>query len=265
MANWDSEKDQDDSPREPWLDDEDDSGSGFAEQEARTDFAALGEPAQLELGDDDTRLPWLEGDDDFEEQGGYGTGQVVTLLVLGLLAIGVIVGGVWWALQDKPESAMVADGGVIPAPKEPYKVKPADPGGEIVAGTGDTSFAVAEGQSRLVRIDDKPAPAPKPGFEAVGKPQGAPSAAPSSGPTSAPVSGPGVQVGAYSTREAAEKGWATLQQRYTALSGVSHRVVEGQADIGKVYRLQAVPGDAAAARTLCSGLKAAGLSCQVKN
>jgi len=264
MANWNDGNRDDNRPKdgqhEPWLDDEDDS---VGEEEARTDFADLSEPAQLELGDDDARLPWLEGDDDFEEQGGYGTGQVVTLLLLGLVAIGVIVGGIWWALRDKPESAMVADGGVIAAPKEPYKVRPENPGGEIVAGTGDTSFAVAEGQSRLVQIDDKPVPAPKPGFEAVSKP-GA-SAPPTSAATAAPVSGVGVQVGAYSTREAAEKGWATLQQRYTALSGVSHRIVEGQADIGKVYRLQAVPGSAAAAQSLCSGLKAAGLSCQVKN
>jgi hypothetical protein len=42
-------------------------------------------------------------------------------------------------------------------------------------------------------------------------------------------------------------------------------VVEGQADIGTVYRLQAITADAGAAHALCSQLKAAGLACQVKN
>ena len=71
--------------------------------------------------------------------------------------------------------------------------------------------------------------------------------------------------GAFSTREAAEAGWSKLAGKHSALSGVSHRVVEGQADIGKVYRLQAVSGDAGAARALCGKLKAAGVNCQVKN
>jgi hypothetical protein len=42
-------------------------------------------------------------------------------------------------------------------------------------------------------------------------------------------------------------------------------VVEGKADIGTVYRLQALAGDAAGATDLCARLKAAGVACQVKN
>jgi hypothetical protein len=72
-------------------------------------------------------------------------------------------------------------------------------------------------------------------------------------------------VAAYSTRASAEAGWARLSTQYELLSGVSHRIVEGTADIGTVYRLQAVPGDAAAAQALCAKLKAEGLACQVKN
>jgi hypothetical protein len=75
----------------------------------------------------------------------------------------------------------------------------------------------------------------------------------------------GVQVGAYSSKAAAEAGWDKLVgQAGGALSGLSHRVVEGSADIGKVYRLQAVAGDAGAANALCAKLKGAGISCQVK-
>ena len=42
-------------------------------------------------------------------------------------------------------------------------------------------------------------------------------------------------------------------------------MIEGKADIGTVYRLQAIAADAAAARTLCGQLRSAGLACQVKD
>lgn len=198
------------------------------------------ESGELALGEDDMRLPWLESDDEELEDGGYSTGQVAGLVLFGLAAIVLIGAGIWYVLSDGPETELVADGATIEAPETPYKVRPENPGGEKVAGTGDTSFAVAEGETRQVRIGDAP-PAPQ-------------------------VSGVGVQVGAYSNRETAEKGWTTLSQRYAAiLSGVPHRIVEGTADIGTVYRLQAVPGDGAAATRLCEALKAAGLSCQVKH
>lgn len=229
--------------------------------------AGFEKPAQLDLGEDDVRLPWLEGDDE-EEEVRSGLGQSALLVVLGVLAIALILGSVLWLTRKKPET-LVADGGTIAAPKEPYKVKPENPGGEVVAGTGDTSFAVAEGQRRQTKIggDEQPATdatknvkvAANPASEA-GEPAAKPSVA-----APAPVKGVGVQVGAYASKEAAEAGWTTLKSQYSALSGVSHRVVQGQADIGTVYRLQAVPGDAAAARSLCAGMKSAGLSCQVKN
>jgi hypothetical protein len=41
-------------------------------------------------------------------------------------------------------------------------------------------------------------------------------------------------------------------------------VVEGKADIGTVYRLQALAGDTGAATSLCSHLEADGVKCQVK-
>lgn len=234
------------------------------------------EPArQLDLGEEDARLPWLEGDDEDHEDEKSGMGQSTMLVIAGLAALAVIVGSVFWALRGREDAPLVADGGVIAAPKEPYKVKPDNPGGEVVAGTGDTSFAVAEGQSRAPQIDGRPvddgddaakAKAPSPGFEAMTPASRAlpkPGAAPAA--SAAPAGGAGVQVGAYSSREAAEAGWTALKSQYAPLAAVSHRVVQGKADIGTVYRLQAVPGDAAAARTLCSGMKGAGLSCQVKN
>ncbi|HKR93195.1 SPOR domain-containing protein [Novosphingobium sp.] len=233
-----------------------------------SEHSGFDQPPQLALGDEDVRLPWLEGDDEYEEENGSGVGQGLLLAVLGLVAIGVIVGGLFWAMHKKSAEPLVATGGVIAAPKEPYKVRPQNPGGEVVAGTGDTSFAVAEGQSRQVQIDGKDEEA-KPGADASGKaapkaslPQGTATAAAA---PSAPSGGVGVQVGAYSSKDTAEAGWNALKTQYSALAGVSHRVLQGQADIGIVYRLQAVPGDLAAAKSLCNGMRGAGLSCQVKN
>ena len=243
---------------------------GSADHSAETSYegeTAFEQPPQLALGDDDVRLPWLEGDDDdLEDERGSGFGQGMLLVLLGLAAIGVLVGGLFWATRDKGDEQLVADGGVIAAPKQPYKVKPANPGGEVVAGTGDTSFAVAEGKSSQVQIDGKDE-TPKPGFDTAPKREPEPKASGSVAvPPAAPApSGVGVQVGAYSSKVAAEAGWNALKTQYSALSGVSHRIVQGQADIGTVYRLQAVPGDLAAAKALCSGMKTAGLSCQVKN
>ncbi len=228
---------------------------------------------QLELEDDDDgRLPWLEGDDDYNDEPGSG-GGMLRLVLIGVAALAVIVGGIWWTTNRKPDAALIADGGVIEAPDAPYKEKPADPGGKTFEGTGDTSFAVSEGKSRPVRLGQDDAPKPgvdlssAPAVKPPGKPAAATAPAPAtpSAAAAAPASGPGVQVGAFSSRELAETGWTRLSQRYSALSGLRHRVIEGQADIGTVYRLQAVAGSEAAAQGLCSRLKSAGLACQVKN
>jgi hypothetical protein len=250
---------------EPGFEDED----GFAHAPAapgheRTLDSRFEHTGELDLGDEDVRLPWLEGDDEDEEERGAGAGQLIAMVLAGLLAIGLIVGVIWWIQRDRPDETLVADGETIQAPATPYKTKPANPGGEVVAGTGDTSFAVAEGQTRQVRMgSDAPVPTSTPATTSKSDASPSPSAAASSA-ASTDMSGAGVQIGAYSTRESADKGWTRLSQQYEALSGMKYRIVEGRADIGTVYRLQAVPGDAAAANRLCGTLKAAGLSCQVK-
>lgn len=251
-----------DTTRPDGTEDEDDvfeAGNGDAGE------ASEPQTSQLDLGDDEVSLPWLEGDDDEEEFEQHNTGQLIGLVLAGLLVIGLIVGGIWWATGDSGNTALVAEGGVIEAPDEPYKERPEDPGGKTFEGTGDTSFAVSEGQTRPARLA-KESPTPAPGFTALEKaqPAGA-SADKGQGAKAAEVEGVGVQVAAYSTRSSAEAGWNTLKQQYEALSGLRHRIVEGQADIGTVYRLQAVTDDAGSAKALCGQLKAAGLNCQVKN
>lgn len=214
------------------------------------------ETGRLEFGDDDVRLPWLEtdGDDEADFQT-YNAGQLVALLILGVLALAVIGGGIWWALSHRKNEAMVADGSVIAAPSQPYKERPKDAGGKTFAGTGDTAFAVSEGQTRPAKLGDVPAP------KVV---EAAPSPSASAAAAQPAAEGVGVQVAAYSNRAQAEAGWTRLSTQYEALSGLKHRVVEGSADIGTVYRLQVLAGDVAGANALCGKLKAAGLACQVK-
>jgi hypothetical protein len=212
--------------------------------------------AQLAFAEDEVRLPWLESDDDDDEgYPGYNTGQVVALFIIGLLALAVIGGGIWWAVGQRRDNVQVASGGIIAAPGQPYKERPKNPGGKTFAGTGDTSFAVSEGQTRPAKLGESP----------EAKPAAQPSPKPSAAAPAEETGGVGVQVAAYSNRAQAEAGWTRLSGQYEALASVKHRVVEGQADIGTVYRLQAVAPDARAAHALCGQLKSVGLACQVKN
>jgi hypothetical protein len=223
-------------------------------EDADDDFEA--EAAQARgLGlDDDERLPWLESADDIDADEGFDGGRVIGFVLLGMVALAMIVGAVWFATNRGGPGP--ADGSLIRAEKGPYKVAPDDPGGKTFAGTGDTSYAVAQGENRSGSVA-APSPSPTPQAAATAAPRPASSPAPSGG-------GVGVQVGAYTSATDAEAGWSALSGRHEALKGVSHRVVEGQADFGRVFRLQAVAGDLAAANALCATLKAAGQGCQVK-
>lgn len=220
------------------------------------------EAEQLDLGADDERLPWLEGDDDVQEAG-VDTARIAAFGVIGLLVIVLVVGGIWWATHGRLGGGPKPDGSTIAAAPGPYKTKPVNPGGKTFVGTGDESFAVAEGQSRegVLATDT----APKPSIDAATVANTKPTATPTAKPVAEPeVAGVGVQVGAYSNRATAEAGWSKLLTQLPALQGVKHRVVEGQADIGTVYRLQAVAATLAEANSLCSKLKATGGACQVK-
>jgi hypothetical protein len=211
---------------------------------------------QLILADPDERLPWLESVDD-DEPDGADTSRMVAFALTGLLAVVALVGLLWWLTRDRPDPAMVADGSVIEAPAA-YKERPEKPGGTEVSGTGNTSFAVGEGRNVETRIG-----------AGTSTPAAIPSATSSSGASTAAAApavaaGVGVQVGAYSTKATAEAGWQQLASRLAPLQGRSHRVLEGTADSGTIYRLQAVAGSVAEAEELCRNLRAAGGDCQVK-
>ena len=211
---------------------------------------------QLALADERERLPWLDADDDEDEAVATDGARMFGFVLIGLMALVALIGGIWWASHRASDPALVADGSTIPAPVQPYKEAPKNPGGKTFGGTGDSAFAVSEGQTRPAKLAPA-APASRPGLSPAKVPA-------SSANPSATATGPVVQVGAYSTQATAETGWSKLAAQYSTLAGLKHQIVEGQADIGTVYRLQVLPGEAGGAQALCSRLKAAGLACQVK-
>ena len=218
---------------------------------------------ELAFDDTDAGLPWLESDEEDEEIAGFDTTRLLGVGLIMLVALGVIIGGIWWLTNGDAGGGPEPDGSLIAAPSEPFKSVPENPGGKTFPGTGDTSFAVGEGQTREGRLAENDASAQS-GSQA--DPQASSDAEPegqSAGDNPLP-SGTAVQVGAYPSRAAAEAGWTGLTRQTDVLSGVSHRVLEARADIGTVYRLQAVGGDRANAQRLCAALKADGIVCLVK-
>ncbi len=214
---------------------------------------------QLDLADDES-LPWLEAGEDEDEAAGFDTSRLWLMGVLALALLAVVIGGIWF-FSNQASDEPPADGSVIAAPDAPYKTKPENPGGKTFAGTGDTSFAVGEGQTREGKLAE-PAGAPAAGSGESASPTIASTV--NTGSRRAPLPGTAVQVGAYPRRADAQAAWSNLIRQTEALNGVEHRVVEAQVDIGRVYRLQALAGDRASANRLCAALKADGLACFVK-
>jgi hypothetical protein len=222
--------------------------------------------------DADDRLPWLEA---VEEEGGEGGPSALKLIVavlIGLAAIGGIVGGIFWMGNR--------DGGgngapeVIAAAEGPYKVKPDSPGGMTVEGQGETAFDAAQGGTPNASIDtsavteapvtaqpkaSEPAPAAKePPLLHAPAPTNAP-AATADAPAAAPAAGGGsIQLGAFPNGAAAEKAWKALSGRFTYLAPLSHSVVAAQVNGKTYYRLRA---SGAGAAGICGRLKVAGEQC----
>jgi hypothetical protein len=221
------------------------------------------------LGNDD-RLPWLEA---VEEEGGESGPSALKLIVavlIGLAAIGGIVGGIFWlgnrdgAENGAPELIAAADG--------PYKVKPDSPGGMTVEGQGETAFDAAQGGSPNASIDtsavaEAPVTAqPKAQAPAAKEPSLLQAPAPSNEPAakaeaSAPAAAGGgatIQLGAFPSGAAAEKAWKALSGRFAYLAPLSHSVVQANVNGKTYYRLRA---SGAGSEGICGRLKVAGEQC----
>jgi len=224
-----------------------------------------------ELADED-RLPWLEAVEEDDGEGGPGLAKLIAAIFIGLVAIGVIVGGLFW-LGNRGGPA--AGGDLIAAPGGDYKVRPENPGGMNVQGTGDTSFAASEGAQpkgnlNVNAVPETPvtqAPAPK------AQPQSqAPAPAPQTPPRPAPAppqpapapaaAGATIQLGAFSSQAGATNAWRALSGRFRYLAPLSHSVVPVQSGGRTLYRLRASgPG----AGDICRRLRVAGEDCSAVN
>ena len=99
-------------------------------------------------GDDD-RLPWLETvEEDYRE--GPSFGRILLLIFLLLLVIGAAAGGYYWYQQQQ---GLTGNGQLINAQEGDYKVKPDEPGGQIVEGEGDTVFSTSQGNASNATIN----------------------------------------------------------------------------------------------------------------
>lgn len=223
---------------------------------------------ELNLQDED-RLPWLEAVETDEEDEGVTGSKLVGFVLAGLLALGVLVGGIWW-LRNQQQAGPDGDGTLIAAQEGDYKVKPDEPGGMKVEGQGDASFAASEGAEANGKVDmaakpEAPVAVVKQGQVAAAKPDTpaapagkpavtAPLAAPVATPLTVPApSGGGlVQFGAYATQAKADEAWTMLTGKNPALAGLSKSILPAAVGGKTLYRLRANAGSPTAATALCA-------------
>lgn len=200
--------------------------------------------------DDPDRLPWLETADGYEYDQGASPLKVAGLVLGGLALLAAIVGGIYW-LQRNQTGGAQGNGELIAAQEGDYKVAPDDREGKTFEGEGDSAFAASEGKKTGATI------------ASPAKTDGAKAATPvASGPT--PAGAVMVQLGAFGDAAKADQAWAAFGKRFGFLSGTNRKIAEATGEGGrKIFRLQAVTADAAAAQQLCAKLKAAGENCLI--
>ena len=220
--------------------------------------------------DNDDRLPWLEAVEEEDGEGGPSALKLIVAVLIGLAAIGGIVGGIFW-LSNRDGGATGAPE-LIKAPEGAYKVKPDSPGGMAVEGQGETAFDAAQGGSPNASIDtgavaETPVTAqPKAQAPAAQEPPLLKAPPPTNVPaaraeTPAPAPAAGgatIQLGAFPSGAAAEKAWKALSGRFSYLAPLSHNVVAAQVNGKTYYRLRATGPGAAG---ICGRLKVAGEQC----
>jgi cell division protein FtsN len=201
---------------------------------------------------DPDRLPWLETADGYEYDEGASPLKVAGLVLGGLALLAAIVGGIYWLQRNQTDGAQ-GNGALIAAQEGNYKVAPDDREGKTFEGEGDAAFAASEGKKTGATIA---VPAK------TGDPKAGAAASAPAGPT--PAGAVMVQLGAFGDAAKADQAWAGLGKRFGFLSGTNRKIAEANGEGGrKIFRLQAVTANAAAAQQLCAKLKAAGENCLI--
>jgi cell division septation protein DedD len=215
------------------------------------------------------RLPWLEAVEEDDPREGPSPLKLIAAVVIGLAAIAIIVGGLFW-LGNR--SRTDGNGEIIAAPEGDYKVRPENPGGMNVSDEGDTAYAASAGQQPEARLNpnavpEAPVERPAPGATqrpnaaapnaAAGQPQ-RPQAAPPARPAAPAANGPTIQLGAFSSSAGASRAWTALSGRFHYLAPLGHTVIPVQSGSRTLYRLRA-SGEGAA--DICRRLRMAGEDC----
>ena len=259
-------------------------------------MSEFGRSFDQSASENEDRLPWLEPVDEYDDEGGIPIARLVGAVVVGLIALALVLGGVFWLRNG---STPEGDGELIAAKPGPVKEKPEAPGGMAVEGAGDVAYGASVGKDIDSKIDlsalpespvtevapttpatpvSKPAALPKPAKTQTAKVEAAPAAKPVAAKPapvkvaadpkpaqtfSLPAGGNGIQLGAFSSEASANKAWKQLAGRFSFLGALEHGVVPTSAGGKTLYRLRAsTTGNAS---TVCAKLKVAGEACSVVN
>jgi hypothetical protein len=240
------------------------------------------EPVPEPAARDEDRLPWLETAADDEDEG-PSLGRLVGLVLLGLVALGAVLGGVYWWKHRAPAPG---NGDLIAAQEGDYKVKPEDPGGLKVDGEGDASVATSGGngggnsQIAVTKLPEAPVAGTKATANAKAGPGSAVATASVAGsrgklvapPPGKPIAvanggggGALVQLGAFPSEAAANTAWTRESKRFNYIANLGKSVEKAEVNGRTFYRLKVNAGSAGAAQELCGKLKVAGEACIVTN
>lgn len=212
--------------------------------------------------DDEDRLPWLEAVED--EERGPSPVKLIMAVLIGLVAIGIVVGGLFW-LGNRGGTG--ADEELIASPGD-YKVRPPEAGGMQVDNSSATQVATSEGTQTQGRINPNAAPEapvtqPQQPPQARPPAQAQPRAAQPQPPRpSARPAGPTIQVGAFPSEAVANGEWARLASRYPYIGTLQRSITVYQRGNQTFYRLRASGGEASA---VCRRLRSAGQPCMDVN
>ncbi len=196
------------------------------------------------IDDDGDRLPWLEAVEDDDDGDGPTAGKLIVFVLIGLVAIGLFIGGIFWLVNRGSSGGGGGAPELIAAPEGDYKVKPDQPGGMKVDGEGDTVFAASQGAETKGKIDVNAVPetpvakaSPEPKAAAPTPQAKAPPPAPAPGPAAA--GGAAIQLGAFSSQASANAAWKALSGRFTYLAPLSPSVTPVTSGGRTLYRLRA--------------------------